>query len=87
MDFYAPNVKWIKKQKQIENKLFNELLENAIKDNMRDYKLNWIENLLTNNNIPKRISITYIEQKTQTNIYPDCKISNNEWKYCSDFDK
>ena len=44
--------------------------------------------LLTNNkNIPKSISITFTQQKNKTNIYPDCKIRNNEWKYFSDFDK
>jgi len=52
MDFYAPNVKWIKKQKKIEKKLFDELVENAIKEyGTWEYKLNYVENLLKYNHI------------------------------------
>ncbi len=51
MDFYAPNVKWIKKQKTIEKKLFDELVENAIKECSWEYKLNYVENLLKYNHI------------------------------------
>jgi len=43
--------------------------------------------LINHKIIPKPISVTFTQQKNKTNIYPDCKISNNEWKYFSDFDK
>jgi len=47
MDFYAPDVKWIKSQKKLEKKLFNELVTNAIKEyGSWEYKLNYVENLL-----------------------------------------
>ncbi len=52
MDFYAPNVKWVKKQKKIEKKLFDELVRNAVKEyGTWEYKLNYVENLLKYNHI------------------------------------
>ena len=52
MDFYAPDVKSIRKQKKIEKKLFDELVENAIKEyGTWEYKLNYVENLLKYNHI------------------------------------
>jgi len=52
MDFYAPQVKWIKQQKKIENKLFDELVTKATKQyGSWEYKLNYIEKELKYNHI------------------------------------
>ena len=41
MDFYAPQVKWIKQQKNIEKKLFDELVTKATKE----YGLQYIKTM------------------------------------------
>jgi len=51
MDFYAPQVMWIKQQKKIEKKLFDELLTNARGTCSWEYKLNYIEKELKYNHI------------------------------------
>jgi hypothetical protein len=52
MDFYAPDLKLIKRQKQLEKKLFNELVTNATKEyGTWEYKLNYLEKLLKYNHI------------------------------------
>ena len=52
MDFYGKEIMWVKKQKKIEEKLFDELVKNAIKEyGTWEYKLNYVENLLKYNHI------------------------------------